>query len=165
MRTYFEILQDTLVGYLIYPFHRRAGRQSISAAPKFYLFDIGVAGHVCGRRLTAPGGAEFGRAFEHFILLEIIASRSYQEKDFPIQFWRTKTGLEVDFVLGRGRVAVGVKSRVRRGDLRPMRAFMEEFGPRRAIIVSAAHDRRRIDGVEIMPYAHFLRLLHAGEVV
>ena len=165
VRTYFEILQDTLVGYLIYPFHRRAGRQSISATPRFYLFDVGIAGHVCGRRLTAPGGAEFGRAFEHFILLEIIASRSYQEKDFPIQFWRTKTKLEVDYVLGRGEVAVEVKSRVRRGDLRSMRAFMEEFAPRRAIVVSAANDRRRIDGIEIMPYAHFLRLLHAGEIL
>lgn len=165
VRTYFEILQDTLVGYLIYPFHRRAGRQSISAAPRFYLFDLGVAGHVCGRRLTAPGGAEFGRAFEHFILLEIIAARSYQEKDFPIQFWRTKTGLEVDFVLGRGEVALEVKSRVRPGDLRPMRAFVEEFKPRKAIIVSAASDTRRVNDIDIMSYPGFLRRLHAGEIV
>ena len=123
VRTYFEILQDTLLGYLIQPFHRRTGRQSISAAPKFYLFDVGVGGQVCGRRLTKPAGAEFGCAFEHFVLQEIVAARGYQEKDFPIQFWRTKTGLEVDFVLHRGEVAVEAKGRVRRGDLRPMRAF------------------------------------------
>ena len=130
VRTYFEILQDTLVGYLIYPFHRRAGRQSISASPKFHLFDVGIAGQVCGRRLTDAAGAEFGRAFEHFILLEIIAARSYREKEFPIQFWRTKTGLEVDFVLNRGEVAVEVKSRVRRGDdidLIPWQDFLPEL--------------------------------------
>ena len=46
-----------------------------------------------------------------------------------------------------------------------MRAFAEEFGPRKAIIVSAANDRRRIDGIEIMPYADFLGLLHAGEIL
>ncbi|MYE69543.1 MAG: DUF4143 domain-containing protein, partial [Gemmatimonadetes bacterium] len=111
-RTYFEILQDTLLGYLIQPFHRRTGRQSISAAPKFYLFDVGVAGQLCGRRLTEPAGPEFGRAFKHFVLQEIVAARGYQEKDFPIQFWRTKTGLEVAFVLNRGEVAVEVKGRV-----------------------------------------------------
>ena len=164
VRTYFEILQDTLIGHLIQPFHRRGGRQSISAAPKFYLFDVGVAGHVCGRRLADAAGAEFGRAFEHFVLLEIIAARSYREADFPIQFWRTKTGLEVDFVLNRGEVAVEVKGRVRRGDLRPMRAFREEFGPRRAIVVTAERDRRRVDGIDIMPYPDFLRRLHAGEI-
>ena len=165
VRTYFEILEDTLLGYLIQPFHRRTGRQSISAAPKFYLFDVGVAGQVCGRRLTEAAGPEFGRAFEHFVLMEIVAARSYQEKDFPIQFWRTKTGLEVDFVLNRGEVAVEVKGRVRRGDLRPMRAFREDFGPRRAIIVTAERDRRRVDGIDVIPYQDFLMELHAGEVV
>lgn len=165
VRTYFEILEDTLLGYLIQPFHRRTGRQSISAAPKFYLFDVGVAGQVCGRRLTEAAGTEFGRAFEHFVLMEIVAARSYQEKDFPIQFWRTKTGLEVDFVLNRGEVAVKVKGRVRRGDLRPMRAFREDFGPRRAIIVTAERDRRRVDGIDVIPYQDFLMELHAGEVV
>ncbi len=165
VRTYFEILRDTLVGYLVYPFHRRAGRQSISAAPKFYLFDVGVAGHVCKRRLADTAGAEFGRAFEQFILLEIVAARSYQEKDFAIEFWRTKTGLEVDFVLNRGEVAVEVKGRVRQRDLRPMRAFQEEFAPRRAILVTSENDRRRVDGIDVMPYQDFLRELHAGEIL
>ena len=165
VRAYFEILQDTLVGYLIYPFHRHTGRQSISAAPKFYLFDVGVAGQVCGRTLTAAGGAEFGRAFEHFLLLEIIAARSYREMDYPIEFWRTKSGLEVDFVLDRGAVAVEAKARVRSGDLRPIRAFVEEFAPRRAVVVTAEADRRRVDGIDIMPYDEFLGLLHAGEIV
>lgn len=165
VRTYFEILEDSLLGYLIRPFRRRVGRQSISAAPKFYLFDVGVAGQVCGRRLTEVGGASFGRAFEHFVLQEIVAARGYQEKDYPIQFWRTKTGLEVDFVLNRGEVAVEVKGRVRRGDLRAMRAFREDFGPQRAIIVTAERDRRRIDGIDVIPYQDFLLELHGGEIV
>lgn len=165
VRAYFEILQDTLVGYLIYPFHRHTGRQSISAAPKFYLFDVGVAGQVCGRTLSAAGGAEFGRAFEHFLLLEIIAARSYREMEYPIEFWRTKSGLEVDFVLDRGAVAVEAKARVRSGDLRPIRAFVEEFAPRRAIVVTAEADRRRVHGIDVMPYHEFLDMLHAGAIV
>ena len=149
---------------MIYPFHRRAGRQSISAAPKFYLFDVGVAGYVCRRRLTDPAGAEFGRSFEHFLLLELIAARSYQEREYTIEFWRTKSGLEVDFVLDGGAVAVEVKSRVRSGDLRGIRAFVAEFAPRKAIVVTAEADRRRVDGIDIMPYDEFLRMLYAGDV-
>ena len=102
-----------------------------------------------------------GRAWR----LEIIAARNYQEKDFPIEFWRTKSGLEVDFVLNRGEVAIEAKSRVRSQDLRPMRAFVEEHSPRHAIVVNAANDRRRVDGIEIMPHPEFLELLHAGEFV
>ena len=165
VKTYFEILSDTLVGHLIYPFRRAGSRQAISAAPKFYLFDIGVAGQVCRRTLTQAAGSEFGRAFEHFILLEIIAARGYREQDLPIEFWRTKGGLEVDFVLGRGAVAVEVKSRVRPRDLRPMKAFREEFSPGRSIVVTAEQERRVVDGIEVMPYSEFLELLHGGDVI
>ena len=165
VRTYFEILTDTLVGHLIHPFHRSGGRQSISAAPKFYLFDLGVAAQVCRRTLTHTAGSEFGRAFEHFILLELVAARSYQEKDHRIEFWRTKSGLEVDFVLDRGTVAIEAKGRVRSEDLRPMRAFRDEFSPRRAIVVTAERDRRTVDGIEIIPYPEFLESLHGGNVI
>ena len=164
VRTYFEILRDTLVGYLVYPFSRREGRQTISATPRFYLFDAGVAAFVQGAWLEDASGAAFGKAFEHFLALEIIAARSYQEKDYPVEFWRTKSRLEVDFVLNRGEVAIGAKSRVRSQDLRPMRAFVEEHSPRPAIVVTAEQDRRRVDGIEVMPYQSFLELLHAGEI-
>ena len=165
VQTYFDLLEDTLVGYRLYPLNRRGGRQSISAAPKFYLFDVGVAGQACRRGPASRGGAGFGRAFEHFVLLELIAARSYREQDHAIEFWRTKSGLEVDFVLNGGEVAVEVKGRVRQGDLRAMRAFMAEFKPRSAYIVSAEPDRRRVDGIDILPYDDFLERLHEGEVI
>ncbi len=165
VRTYFEILEDTLVGHLIRPFHRRQGRQAITAAPKFYLFDVGVAGHVCGRELTEQRGAEFGAAFEHFLLQEIMAARGYQEADWPLEYWRTKSGLEVDFVLNRGEVAVEAKAAVRSRDLRPIQAFVEEFSPRRAIVVTAERQPRRVGDIDIMPYPAFLGMLHDGELL
>ena len=165
VRTYFEILEDTLVGHLIRPFHRRSGRQSISAAPKFYLFDVGVAGQVCDRTLTEPRGMAFGAAFEHFLLQEILAARSYQEADWPIEFWRTKSGLEVDFVLNRGQVAVEAKPKVHPRDLRPINAFVEEFSPRRAIVATTEAQPRRVGNIDILPYADFLEMLHGGELL
>ena len=91
-----------------------------------------------------------------------MAARSYQEKDCPIEFWRTKSGLEVDFALNHGEVAVEVKSRVRAGDLRSIAAFREEFAPRRAIVATADADRRHVDGIDIMSCGKFLELLHGG---
>lgn len=46
-----------------------------------------------------------------------------------------------------------------------MRAFREEFRPRRAIIVTAERDRRRIGDIDVMPYPDFLLELHAGEII
>lgn len=169
VRTYFEILGDTLLGALIEPFRRRRSRAVIVQAPKFYLFDVGIAGYVAGRRIDRAAGPEFGRALEHFILMELLAWRSYCGRDDPIRYWRTKSGLECDFVLGRrGETAVEVKgvAALRDGDLRPIRAFKEEHNPRRAIVVTAEEaPRQTADGIDLLPWRHFLERLWAGELI
>jgi predicted AAA+ superfamily ATPase len=169
VREYFQILVDTLVGTLIEPFSLRRSREVITRAPKFYLFDVGVAGHLMGRRVERRAGPEFGRALEHLVLMELLAYRSYREFQFPVRFWRTKSGLECDFVLGHdGEVAIEVKgsARLRPSDLRSTRAYVEETGPRRAIVVCNERDARRTsDGIWILPWERFLERLWSGAIV
>ena len=166
---YFQILVDTLLGVLIEPFNRRRSRAVITRAPKFYLFDVGVANHVAGRRIERAGGPEFGRALEHFVLMELLAYRSYRERDFPVRFWRTKSGQECDFVLGRdGEVAIEVKggASVDRRDIRGLRAFVEEHRPRKAVVVcNESAVRRTEDGILILPWERFLERLWGDGVV
>lgn len=165
VRSYFEILVDTLVGYLVYPFTGSTGRQTIMRAPKFYLFDVGVAGRLCNRNVSVRAGTEFGKAFEHLILMEIWMARSLLERRFEIQYWRTKSRLEVDFVLGAGEVAIEVKTRVRQGDLRAINTFVADFKPKRAIVVVAENDSRKIGDVEVVPYRRFIEELQAGDLI
>ena len=165
VRAYFEILADTLVGHLIYPFTKKSNRRTISSAPKFYLFDIGVANYVLGNTILNPHGNNFENSFKHFIFLELVAANSYQEWDARINYWRTNSGLEVDFVLGNGAVAIEVKSRVRQGDLRAIKAFNEEFNPRRSIIITSEAVNRNIDGIEVLNYEHFLDQLNEGKML
>lgn len=169
VREYFQILVDTLVGSLLEPFSRRRSREVITRAPKFYLFDVGVAGHLMGRRVERPAGPEFGRALEHLVLMELLAYRSYREVELPLRFWRTKSGLECDFVLGReGDVVIEVKgsTRLRPSDLRSIRAYVDEHSPRQAIIVCNERDARRTsDGIWILPWERFLEQLWSDTVV
>ena len=169
VREYFQILVDTLLGVFVEPFSRRRSRAVVTRAPKFYLFDVGVAGHVIGRRTERAEGADFGRALEHFVLMELLAYRTYRERDFPVRFWRTKSGLECDFVLGRdGAAAIEVKGggRLRPGDLRAMRAYVDEHRPRRAVVVcNETAPRRTSDGIWILPWEVFLERLWADEIV
>ena len=169
VREYFQILVDTLLGVFVEPFSPRRSRAVITRAPKFYLFDVGVAGHVTGRRIEREHGADFGRALEHMVLMELLAYRSYREYDFPVRFWRTKSGLECDFVLGRaGEVAIEVKgsSRVRPGELRAMRAYVDEHRPAQAVVVcNEDAARRTAEGIWILPWERFLERLWTDALV
>lgn len=167
VREYYQILVDTLLGQFVAPFKKRQDRGVILRAPKFYLFDVGVAGAVAGRKVIEERGEAFGRALEHFILMEITAYRSYREKEFAINYWRTKTGFEVDFVLGAGAVAVEVKgtARVDNNDLRPLRSFREAYKPKKAFVVCHEKAARLTGGILILPWQDFLERLWRGEIL
>ncbi len=167
VKEYYQILVDTLLGGFVAPYKRRQERQVIGKAAKFYLFDVGVAGAIAGRHIQEQRGEHFGRALEHFVLMEIRAHKSYRELDYPVQFWRTKNGLEVDFVLGEGEVAVEVKGtgRVDSADFRSLRAFAEDNRPRKAIVVCNEPAPRLHDGIEVLPWRVFLSRLWAGEII
>jgi predicted AAA+ superfamily ATPase len=167
VKEYYQILVDTLLGTFLEPWKKRQERQVIGKAPKFYLFDVGVAGALTRRRVSEERGEAFGRALEHFVLMEILAHRSYRELGYPVHFWRTKSGLEVDFVLGEGEVAVEVKgtARVDISDLRSLRAFSEDQRPRRALLVCNERAPRVVEGIEVLPWREFLARLWAGKIV
>ncbi len=165
VRAYFDILVDTMVGHLIYPYAKKDNRQAISRAPKFYLFDIGVANYLTDSPVLSQRGTNFGRSFEHFVFLELVAANSYLDWESRIEFWRTKNGLEVDFVLGGGAVAIEVKSRFRSRDLTAIKAFREQFSPRKSIVVTAEPVNRVVDGIAVMSYEHFLDQVYQNRLL
>ena len=167
VKEYYQILVDTLLGAMIEPYKRRQERQVITKAGKFYLFDVGVAGAITQRHIPQERGEQFGKALEHFILMEILAHRAYQELDYDVNFWRAKSGLEVDFVLGRGEVAIEVKgaSRIDNADLRPLKVFMEEYLPKKAFIVCNERMPRMHENIHVLPWRDFLSRLWDGSVI
>ena len=167
VKEYYQILVDTLLGTFVEPYRTRQGRQVITKASRFYLFDVGVAGAITRRHLATERGEAFGRAFEHFILMEILAHRSYRGLAYDVQFWRTKAGLEVDFILGGGEVAIEVKgsSRVDGPEFRALRAFVEENRPRRALMVCNERSPRVHAGIEVLPWRVFLARLWSGDIL
>lgn len=167
VKEYFQILCDTLLGRLVLPYKKRQERQVIGRAPKFYLFDVGVAGAVAKRRIVEARGDLFGKAFEHLVFMELVAHASYSEIAYDIHFWRTKGGAEVDFILGAGEVAIEVKgtSRVDDRDLRSLRAFGETHRPRSSLVVCNEPAERVVDGIRIVPWRRFFRDLWEGKVI
>ncbi|MGD9152696.1 MAG: AAA family ATPase [Gammaproteobacteria bacterium] len=172
VRNYYEILVDTLLGYFVLPYRKKIRRDIISAMPKFYLFDVGVAGFLAKRKISVLKGAEAGKSFENYVLMELMAYRGINDLDFEINFWRTVHGLEVDFILDRGRVAVEVKikNQVEKQDIKGLIAFTEEHVPEQSIVVSLDSAARKIDiggnrEILVLPYKVFLKRLWSNEII
>jgi len=164
VRTYFDILEDTYLGFRVPPWRQSRHRRLIETE-KFYLFDVGVANHLA-RRHVRLGSSEFGKAFEHYVLMELRAYQAYRQPDMEIRFWRATTGQEVDFILGDMQVAVEVKAgkRVHEGDLRGLRALAEESRVRRAVVVCLEDQPRALTRtIDAVPWRLFIRGLWAGE--
>ena len=166
VKDYFEILQDTLIGYLIPGFTATKKRRAI-LAPKFYYFDVGVANYLCNRKNIIQGTEAFGHAFEHLIIQELIAYLSYQNSDQALTYWRTSSGYEVDAIIGHGRIAIEIKSsnEINSRHLKGLKAFQEDFPQARAIVVSMDKSKRVLNGVEIFPATEFLKALWKDEII
>lgn len=166
VKEYFQILVDTLLARFVPVFQKRPKRRVVQAS-KFYLFDVGIANALLKRGTISVGGEIFGRAFEQFIFQEMIAHSHYSGLEYPVSYWRTASGFEVDFILGDGHVALEVKGipEVHSQHVRSMRAFREEYKPKKAIMVSLDVKPRDVDGILILPWKRFLDDLWAGSII
>ena len=78
VKEYFAILEETLIGYMI-PAFSRVVKRRLNQAPKFYYFDVSIPNYLLHRRNMQPGSDDFGHAFEHLIIQEIIAYLGYHD--------------------------------------------------------------------------------------
>ncbi|MBI3987857.1 MAG: ATP-binding protein [Lentisphaerae bacterium] len=166
-KNYFGILEDTLLGHFLPAFRKRAKRRLIGA-PKFFFFDVGIVGYLTRRGPVVPGSELFGRAFEHFIHMEIMAHRAYSGLFYPLSYWRTASQFEVDFILGEPEIAVEVKGAASANDrhLKGLRAFKEEHPAGTYVLVSLdPAPRRTADGIDILPWRVFLEKLWDGKLI
>ena len=166
VKEYFQIMEDTLIGRYLPSFQKRPKRRVITA-PKFYLFDVGIANNLLGRGRIEQGTELFGKAFEHFIYQEIYAHSRYSENEYPVYYWRTASQLEIDFVLGDHEVAIEVKATEQASDrhLRGLKAFTEEFTVKKAILITNDPMPRLVNNILVLPWKVFLDRLWAGEII
>lgn len=169
VRGYFDLLEDTMLGYRLEPWTRSRHRRMI-LTPKFYLFDLGLTNFLAHRR-PKRGTPEFGKSLEQLVLMELLAYRSYRRHDLEIRFWRTSTGQEVDFVLDERAVAIEVKATRQVADisLRPLGQWAEEGPTRRRIVVALEPEPRVVRDqhgkIEILPLREFLQQLWSDAVM
>ena len=166
VKNYIEILNDTLLGFPLAGYAKTRKRKAITRA-KYYLFDIGVVNTLCRRGLIKKRSELFGKAFEHFIILEVRAYLSYSRKRFDMTYWRSTSQFEVDLIID-SKVAIKIKSTELTQDkhLKGLRVLKEEKLIGQYIVVSLdSTERVTKDKIKILPWKQFLQKLWKGEII
>lgn len=165
IKSYFEILEDTLLGRFLPAYSKRPKRRVV-AAPKFYFADVGVVNHLARRGTLEAGGELYGKALENWVFHELTAYNAYAESFADFSYWRLASGAEVDFVVNDLAVAIEVKSTVNAtsAHLKGLRELARDH-PRvgqRLLVCFEPRPRLTDDGILLLPAGEFCQRLHTG---
>lgn len=158
VQAYFEILSDTLIGNFLEPYHRSIRKQQ-RQNPKFYFFDTGVKKTLEGTitQEVIPGTYGFGKAFEHFVVLEAMRLNDYFQKDYRFYYLRTKDDAEIDLIIERPgcpTVLVEIKSTPQVTDrhLKTIERFLKDFKNAEAYCFSLDPKSRKSGEIHVVPW-------------
>jgi uncharacterized protein len=168
VRSYFEILIDMYLGYYLEPYHVKSNRQVISRTPKFYLFDIGIANYLKKYEYKAMVGENAGKAFEHYVFLELMAYKLFNDKRYELYFWRSKEGYEVDFICDNHAFEVKISTPIKTNYLKGLLEFSKDYNHKLHLISLEPRKRLvRINNKEIIiwPIKEFLDELWDNNII
>jgi len=160
VENYFSILEDLLIAYFIPVFTKRAKRKIVKH-DKFYYFDAGIYNTIRPRGPLDIQSEIGGIAFETLVLQELIAINEYDNLGYKIHFWRTKNGVEVDFILygENGLVAIEVKSKdsFTNKDLKGLKVFKKDYPEATLLLIYGGRGSETFykDGITILPINTF----------
>lgn len=169
VRGHFEVLSDTLVGFLLEPFLESKKRKAIRT-PKFYLMDAGVRNALAGIVALDRHSDLYGSAFEAWLGHELRSYLSYTRNKLPLTYWRSTSQFEVDYLLGDvAAVEVKATGRVTDKHLKGLYALSEEGIFERYYLVTQDELERTqpLSGgayALLLPWRSFLEKLWAGEI-
>jgi predicted AAA+ superfamily ATPase len=165
IRSYFDILADTLIGRML-PAYTLRPKRKIARAPKFYFFDVGVVNTLAQRGEIKPRSELFGKAFESWVHHELVSYLSYGGRNESLSYWKVHQGPQVDFVVGHMKAAFEVKAsdQIHGDHLKGLREIAKDHPEARArhVVSLERHARRTDDGITILGVADFCRRLWSG---
>jgi predicted AAA+ superfamily ATPase len=153
---YVGLLEDTLVGFLLPAWTESQKRKAIKTG-KFYFFDPGITHMLAGTEALDRNSNLYGKSFEQFICMELRAYLSYRRIKLPLTYWRSKSGHEVDFLIGT-RTAIEVKTsrKISRNDLKGLKYLKEEDVFKNLILVSQDPVSTLSENILTVPWQKFL---------
>lgn len=165
---YIQILEDLLISFHLPVFTRRAKRKLVGH-PKFYYFDVGVFRSLRPQGPIDKEGELEGPALEGLVAQHLRAWVQAQREPHQVCFWRTKSQIEVDFVVygPKGFWAIEVKrgKEVHSHDLKGLQSFREEYPEATCFLLYLGKERRKVEGITCLPVEEFLIQLRPDQTL
>ena len=156
---YLQVLDDMMLAYRLNVFEKRAKRL-LASHPKFFFFDAGVYQAIRPRNPLDSGREIGGGALEGLVGQHLRAWLSYADGKNDLFFWRTRAGLEVDFVVfgEAGLFAFEVKSqgKLRSDDLSGLKAFKKDYPEAKVALLAPSPSAKEIEGIPCLDIKAFL---------
>jgi predicted AAA+ superfamily ATPase len=159
VQNYLWYFEKTYIIKKVSPYHANV-RKEITKAPLFYFSDLGLKnfgtgdfGHVSLSRI--------GHLFENFIFN--VLREKMENSSSQINFWRTKDGAEVDFVInsGSGLTPIEVKyKRLSKPEItRSLHSFISAYHPDNALVVNLTYKGELPVGETKVSFVPFYELM------
>jgi predicted AAA+ superfamily ATPase len=162
---YVQVLEDLLLGFRVGSFTKRARRHLVQH-PKFYYADAGVFRSVRPKGPLDRPEEIGGACLEGLVAQHLRAWIAYSGEERSLSFWRTKSGVEVDFVIYGEGTFLGIEVKGSKSvypkDVRPLRAFRQDYPQADVCLLHGGDERLVVDGVPCLPCSQFLRDLIPG---
>lgn len=159
---YLEILEDLLLGFRIPVFSKRTQRHLVQH-PKFYFMDAGIFRSLRPKGLLDTPEEIGGACLEGLVAQHLRAWIAYSRSDLELYFWRTKSGVEVDFIIYGENTFVAIEIKASRSvssrDIRPLKSFLEDYPQAQAFLLYGGQERLKINDIPCLPCEDFLRRL------
>ena len=159
VENYISILEDILIAFRLQVFTKKAKRETVSH-PKFYFFDTGVFQVIRPKGPLDQPEEISGAALEGLVAQHFRAWNAYKNNPFELYYWRSRNGVEVDFVLyGKaGIFAAEVKNtnRIRPENLRSLTEFQKDYPQSKVIFLYRGNEKRMINNILCLPCDNFL---------
>lgn len=156
---YLDYMEATFITTRLTPFFSNP-RSELSKMPKVYFTDSGLRNFALGRLGSEVRPLSSGPTMEALALNALVHQYPYAR---IVNFWRTTSGAEVDFVIADAQPQACIE--VKAGEMKSVkisrgyRSFLEKYNPSRALVLNRNLwvDARIGDvDVEAMPSALFL---------
>jgi predicted AAA+ superfamily ATPase len=162
VENYISIFEDLLLGFSIEVFSKRA-KKALSAHPKFYLFDAGVFRSLRPKGPLDNNSEINGLALEGLIALHLYAWTQSQIEVHTLSFFRTKSGLEVDFIIygQKGFWAIEVKfsSKIHPQDTHSLQSFKDDYPECTPLLIYMGDKKLLSKNILCIPIEEFLKNL------
>ncbi len=95
-----SVLEASYITFTLIPHHANFGKQ-LTKSPKLYFHDTGLAAWLAGLRSGQALGLSSmrGALFENWAVCEVLKHSYNQRLDMQLNFWRNKSGVEVDLLI------------------------------------------------------------------